>query len=209
MRKHENVGQLDIFAELAALAADRELVEGVRKLFASTTRGLAGRVAEFEQWTKQYGIFGCIQKSHAWRLVPTHSGKPTAECRASVLAADLGCDHYTHECQCVGGYIYRGTCTGCDWESDTDRAEESAASLDAVDHAHPGWRDDPVLDIGPRPDSPKALAEWVAKAEQAIGSRPPGWPCITPRQSGLCRAVPGRSPWDGYDIAERDARQDR
>ena len=199
-------GQLDIFDALADLEADEkdrhERLHGIPVLFASTTRGTDARTAEFDAWTKKWGHFRSLCDSHAWTVQPTAPSQRTDICQPTVLSSDLRCTCYRHRgdtpCQCVGGLLYRGACTGCTWES-ADVGGENDAVNAALDHAHPGWLDDLDHPVAPPPwDKPDT---WKKKTRQKIGDRPDGWPIITTRTAPGLRSVPGRSPWGGYDIA--------
>ena len=204
----EIAGQLDIFAELDLIAAaerrQHEQDSGVPTLFASPSRGLRARQVEYERWTATWGRCASIGVSHAWTIAPCCPDTPTRQCQPTVLSADLRCDCTARHCHCVGDLLYKGACCGCEWESAIARDDESDAATDALDHAHPGWRADPVLECGPIPEAPRQRKHWIARVEQLRGPRPNGWPMITARTSGT-RAVSGRSPWGGYDIAAKYA----
>lgn len=45
---------------------------------------------------------------------------------------------------------------------------------------------------------------WKKQVIALYGDRPPGWPVITDRTPPGLRAVEGRSPWGGYDVAVQD-----
>lgn len=205
--------QLDIFDVFEAIAVDEqqraEALYGVPKLFASTTRGPAARRAEFDQWSERWGHFNSYHDSHAWLPATCHSSDPTPTCQATVLCVSLGCicDH-RRACECVTAHLYRGACTGCDWESDVFHEGADGGVLDALDHAHPGWREDPVVEVR-RPEKRAQVEKWRAGIEAQIGPRPEGWPIITPRGGSGTRSVPGRSPWGGYDVADCNARGER
>lgn len=202
----ETAGQIDIFDMIAEIAADEhtrhEQIHGIPILFASTTRGIEAREAEFDTWKQQWGHFGSICASHAWTPEPTAPNQRTDTCQPTVLSADLRCTCYRHRtdtpCHCVGGLLYRGACTGCTFESDDFDHENDAVNA-ALDHAHPGWLNDLDHAVAPAPmDKPDA---WKRKTRQKIGDRPTGWPVITTRTTPGLRSVPGRSPWGGYDVA--------
>jgi hypothetical protein len=124
-------------------------------------------------------------------------------CTPTVLSRDTGepGDHLE----------YRGACLGCGWVSDRahrlSRGGENAAVEDAHDHTHPGWREIPVVEAPPTPDSPRAYARGLARWRDRWGSLfPDGWldhggPIRTKRSPGGTRHVPGRAPGGGYDLA--------
>ena len=65
---------------------------------------------------------------------------------AQVFDANLGCRHFgTAGCYCVGGFIYRAYCHGCQWWGPI-RASANAAWEAQLDHCWPGWRDLPVIE---------------------------------------------------------------
>jgi len=200
--------QLDIFGVLEEVAQDRPPL----CLYHSPARGLAARAAGFEAWRKEHGSFGSLLRAHAWTLqIGGAPGTPADRCQAAVLSVDLrpdlrhpdegpGCD-----CTAADAYLYRGACRGCDWEAPVPRDDENAAAEDALDHAHPGWRDLPVMPT--MPGDPKKLARWTAEVSAVY---PAGWleaagPVRTWRQGLGTRHVPGRSPWGGYDVGVPEA----
>jgi hypothetical protein len=204
-------GQLDIFDALADLEADEkdrhERLYGIPILFASTARGIDARTAEFDAWKKRWGHFRSLCDSHAWVVETTAPSERTDTCQPTVLTADLRCTCDRHRddtpCQCVGGLLYRGACTGCAWEAGDVGGENDAVNA-ALDHAHPGWLNDLSNAVAPPPwDKPDP---WK-KTRQKIGERPHGWPVITTRTAPGLRSVPGRSPWGGYDIAHSVAHE--
>ena len=175
----------------------------VPKLFATTARGAQAHIAEFREWKYEFGHFDCIRVSHAWVASPMTPTEPTDTCQPTVLHAGLWCHHgggRNKGCQCVGGGLFWAFCRGCDWEGNDRHDDETAAVFDALDHAHPGWRDSPVVEAASPAAKEKAAGRWIANVHDLYGDRPDGWPIITERMGGL-RAVPGRSPWGGYDIA--------
>lgn len=176
--------QLDLLDELRRVEREDSERRGVPRLFGSAARGLDARTAELDRWKEVYGTFGCLRDSHAWHVPVTAPSRPTMTCQATLLSADLCCDHEPGaRCECVGDDVWRGACTACQWEG-AIRADEDHAVADALDHCFPGWREDaptPVGEVGDR-------------------HRPTGWPSVTTRSAGAgTRAVPGRSPWGGYD----------
>lgn len=207
-------GQLDIFDALADLEADktgeRARTHGVPVLFASTTRGIAARQAEFDAWSRRWGQAGSICDSHAWLPQITAPTAPTDTCQPTVLWADLRCSCFRPStdtpCQCVGELLYRGACTGCTFETG-DFDDENDAVNAALDHAHPGWLSD--LEHAVPPVGSEKTATWQRKTRNKIGERPGGWPVITTRTAPGLRSVPGRSPWGGYDIAHSVAHAHR
>ena len=129
--------------------------------------------------------------------------QPWPTCTPTVLSRDSG-DPDDH-------LEYRGACLGCGWVSDrTHRLRhggENAAVEDAHDHTHPGWREIPVVQAPPTPDSPSAYDRGLARWRERWGFLfPDGWldrggPIRTKRSPGATRHVPGRAPGGGYDLA--------
>lgn len=127
-------------------------------------------------------------------------------CKPLILTVDLRCDHHRVTCACVGGLIYRHACT-CGLLAPACE-DENGAVEDAMDHAWSGWRDLPVHTTwrhdGPPAKQANATEKWLTAALQA--GYPSGWleaggPVRTRRIAGGHRHVPGRTPWDGYDLA--------
>jgi hypothetical protein len=128
-------------------------------------------------------------------------------CTPTILSRDTG-ERTNH-------LEYAGACLGCGWVSDrTHRLRyggENAAVEDAHDHTHPGWREVPVVEAPPTPDSPGAythqIARWRERWEQLLPDRwlERGGPIRTPRSRGGTRHVPGRAPGGGYDLSADDA----
>ncbi len=206
MGRAVDAGQLDMFAMLAADETEERSRGGIPTLFAGPGRGLIARRAAAEQWAREWAAvvrIGARYVSRAWSTYDPST--PTATCQAIVLSADLRCGLPEHDhgddCLCVGDLVYRGFCRGCDWEAHDVHGRENRAAADALDHAHPGWRDSPVVPALACDSSNKAKATWVRRAREAYGDRPEGWPIITDRRGIGSRAVPGRSPWGGYDVA--------
>ncbi|MFC5127438.1 DUF6349 family protein [Pseudoclavibacter helvolus] len=120
------------------------------------------------------------------------------------------CSHGWHAgCLCVGGLVQRAICEPCSWQA-IGSGDEVIAQWH--DHAWPGWRELPLLPDEMRPhgggvgpgamDKRKAkqAREWLAAAypqEFQVG----GAPMLTHRESPGTRAVPGYSPWGGFDIS--------
>ncbi|WP_221936742.1 DUF6349 family protein [Skermania sp. ID1734] len=181
--------QLDLFAELERSEREANEANGIPSLFGSPARGLVARQDEFEEWQRTYGSFASLCDSHAWVVEWTAPSAVTDTCQATVLHADLRCDH-DEPCYCVGDLVCRGACTGCAWEGGAVRASEDDAVADALDHCFPGWRQSPIV------VSQKGRGEVTQHP-----TRPDGWPIIVERGPGAGRRpVPGRSPWGGYDV---------
>lgn len=124
-------------------------------------------------------------------------------CCPVILSVDLRCrDHWRVPCSCVGDLLYLHACTGCGHVDDA-RSSENLAAEDAMDHAWPEWRDLPVLATS-MPDERRQQAAWT---EVALEHYPAGWlerggPVRTARSRAGSRHVPGRTPYNGYDMAE-------
>lgn len=193
-------GQLDLLALLADDAGANGPEEAGRSLYATATRGVGARPAEFDLWRTQHGAVGSLRISHAWRVGISHPAVPTEQCQPTVLDCDLRCSCFDGSCHCVGDLIYRGGCLRCDWEGEERRGEDGAVA-DGLDHAHPGWRDSPIV-TALRYDATKRRGQlWQDTVLTEYGDRAAGWPIITDRPGDGTRAVPGRSPWGGYDVA--------
>lgn len=198
--------QLDLFAMAAADERDQtERTHGVPSLYARRYDTISGYTDAFARWQREWGHFASYPHSHAWHPCLTLSADALDAldtCQATLLLADLRCTHYD-TCFCVGDLLYRGFCRGCGWHSPPAR-DENIAVLATLDHAHPGWRDDPIVPSVPHDPGPHRGRHntWLAAVtELHQGPRPTGWPIITRRGPHGHRAVPGRSPWGGYDVA--------
>jgi hypothetical protein len=178
-------------------------------LFSSPARGIIARGEEAAAWQAEHGIAKSPTRSHAWQYGPWMPD-PTEEHGASVLSAHVDpspvCPghHATVSWYAPGHHlIYRGCCTGCDWEAGQTADCENGAAEDALDHAWPGWRDLPVVkQLGYEPTKAQ-LARWVEQVSKAC---PPGWlqaggPIRTMRDGVGYRSVPKATPFGGYDAA--------
>ena len=159
--------QLDLFHELERIEREAREANGIPSSFTSSARGLGERLAEFEAWRGRYGAFDSLRESHAWVVEWTAPNAATETCQATVLQADLRCDH-DQPCYCVGDLVCRGACTGCSWEGGTVRASEDDAVADALDHCFPGWRQSPIV-------------SQKGRGEVTHPTRPDGWPAQRPR----------------------------
>lgn len=142
------------------------------------------RRAEFES---ERGTLGIAFWSHMWHC--SNRQEPSGAHPIEVLFAYLACDtiHRGIECQCIGSHVYRAWCGQCCRWSQI-HTDESAAVEDMHDHCWPGWR---ALPVGTAADRPE---HWTQ----------PGAPIVTRRAAIGRRAVPGRSPYGGYDLAAPD-----
>lgn len=139
-----------------------------------------------------------------------------AGCAATCLSRDVDEDSP------LGHMEFRGACLGCGWVADAawpileaptrdHGGGENHAVEDALDHAFPGWRDLPVVQVPPSgdigPAHAKAVAAWRAKVDPAL---PPGWidrggPIRTRRSAYGTRHVPGRTVGvPGYDVCANE-----
>lgn len=187
-------------------------------LYDSPARGIAAREAEFAAWKEEHGRFGSAARSHAWHVSITHRESPTSRCQPTALSADTrapdaryGGARYPVPCECqqvIDSLMYRGACTGCDWEGES-RTGENPAAEDAHDHAWPGWRDLPTVPKVPEWTTLQSKKERQARDRWlaiVIPVHPPGWleaggPIRTLRQPMGTRHVPFATPWGGYDMA--------
>jgi hypothetical protein len=214
----KTVEQLDLFADLDAAAAAEAKVERQRifdqapSMFGdATARGFFARVEAMRAWDETYGHFDCLRRSHGWRdEIGGHGfgrGRvPCSDvCPPITLVADLRCNHYEHDCCCVGDLVYRGACLHCDWEGEI-RDDHNGAVEDAQDHAWPGWRDLPIVPRRPEPGTNArqmaAMARWVGDVNAVY---PDGWlegggPIRTVRGYYGTRHVPNHTGFGGYDL---------
>lgn len=200
--------QLDLFAMAAADEQAERETHGIPTLYAFESDDLADYDRVFDQWQQDWGRFNSIAQSHAWRFAISDSfyrPRPLSGCQPVIMHASTSCHHHrwTERCMCVGAYNspFRARCRGCTWRSELV-ATETDAVLAALDHTHPGWRQSPI--VGSRPfDGIKKQQRWDDDVAGLYGDRPDGWPIITARPGDGDRAVPGRSPWGGYDIDAR------
>ena len=206
-------GQLDLFADIDAAAAAATEAEAQRRfdearsMFDSNVRGFFARIAAADEWSEEHGHFDCLRRSHAWRaeIGGGRSDEPTEVCRPITLTADLRCDHYRDECNCVGDLVYRGACLHCDWEGPV-RDDHNGAVEDAHDHAWPGWRELPCVPRRPESGtSAKQETVMTRWAETVNDVYPDGWlesggPIRTVRGEYGTRHVPDHTGFSGYDL---------
>lgn len=128
------------------------------------------------------GASGIARWSHCWSR-GWRASRPAGAHPIEVVTAELRCDHYGQDCQCVGDMVYRAWCWDCEHWSVIATCERTAVE-DIHDHCWPGWRD---LPVGPTADRE---AHW----EQA------GAPILTERGPVGTRPVPGRNPFGGYAL---------
>jgi hypothetical protein len=200
--------QLDLFKMAAAHAQAERETHGLPTLYAFDSDDLADYDRVFHQWQQDWSRFNSIDQSHAWRFAINDSfGRPVpmSGCQPVIMHASTGCHHHhwTQRCLCVGTYNspHRARCRGCTWRSELV-ATETAAVLAGLDHAHPGWRQSRTVRSRPY-EGTKKQQRWDDEVVGLYGDRPGGWPIITARPGEGDRAVPGRSPWGGYDIDAR------
>jgi len=77
---------------------------------------------------------------------------------------------------------------------------EAEGQLDCWHYCPPARSDTPLPHDSHEP-SPKQRRRWNEEVDKLYGDRPEGYPIITERTAPGTRAVPGRSPWSGYDVA--------
>lgn len=122
--------------------------------------------------------------SHMWAsdfaTQPTRGAHPM-----EVVSAHLECRCRREvSCQCVTALVYRAWCGDCAYWTSI-HAGETAAVEELHDHCWPGWRS---LPVGLNADREE---HWTQH----------GAPVVTARGEHGRRAVPGRSPYGGYDLA--------
>lgn len=109
-------GQLDLFDALAEIETEqreqRIAIHGIPHLFATSARGLAARQRAVTEWANQWGHFGCYRISHGFHAATCSPHSPADRCQPTVMAADLGCEHFHEDCQCVGAVLWLGVCRG-------------------------------------------------------------------------------------------------
>jgi hypothetical protein len=157
------------------------------------------------------------ERERYWGIAICHPGgwgrdtdEPTDTCRPTLLSLDMRCNCWNRRgeerCQCVGYYLFRGSCRGCSWYGPA-RTSEDAAVYDTHDHCYPGWRELPVI-IGPIPETGSgkkgtSIDSFIARLE-SIGY-PPGWiqaggPIRERRQQGGTRAHTVHTGYGNYTI---------
>jgi hypothetical protein len=197
-----------MFAEIEATEREQRAPEAPC-LFGLDLVGYFARLELAEHWNAVYGDTATsIRAAHAWMPCVTQMfahHEPTAQCRPTILLADLRCDHYRGNCCCVGDLLYRAACFGCTWEGPA-RTRENTAAEDAHDHAWPGWRELPLVprrpEAGTSTKQKAATARWV----EAVNDRyPQGWlessgPIRTARGHAGTRHVPDHTGFGGYDL---------
>lgn len=204
------VGQLDLLAEIERIERHRTPHAPLR--FHQDDTWTPGEIeTAFELWAEEHGRLGCITHSHMWHETDyDHMGldiTDPAQLNAWAgdrrhlhlsFTADLRCIGHGRghhgPCYCVGQIIHRSFCLDCQtWTPVRDN--ETAAVRDQLDHGWPGWRDLPILHrTGIAADSPLTIPEDYPRQWQT-----PGAPCLTARRPMGTRAIPGNSPWGGYD----------
>ena len=187
--------QLDLFAMAAADERDQtERAHGVPSLYARRYDTISGYTDAFARWQRDWGHFASYPHSHAWHPCLTLSAddlEATDTCQASLLLADLRCTHYD-TCFCVGDLLYRGFCRGCGWHSPPAR-DENIAVLATLDHAHPGWRDDPIVPSVPHDPGPHRGATTGGSRPSPNCTRDPD-PPAGPSSPAVARTDTGPSP---------------
>lgn len=100
-----------------------------------------------------------------------------------------------------GRMHYQARCRPCQWQG-PDRSTENLAVEDAMDHAWPQWREQPVMPAPPY--GKQQRADWLEHARRIY---PPGWvdsggPILEHRGPGQTRHHDG-TEWGGYSMAAR------
>lgn len=159
--------------------------------------------AAFKRYKAEHGDFGCIPRSHMWHRALTHPPLEVQGHSLHVFSADARCD--LEECDhraapLPGTTVTQAICPGCEWH--TIRARDSVV-VAWHDHALPGWRELPVYDRDVDRSNARSIAALRRWAER---EHPADWqfngaPVITQRSPHSHRAVPGYSPFGGYDIS--------
>lgn len=196
--------QLDLLALLAEIDPP-PIPPKPASIFTFRARTLNEYRAREDQWRKEdpENGFGMVFVAHAWTAYPYVVTSVPGQCDAVVIHANLSCHHIKSrdgQCECVGNRVYRSICEHCGFHSAV-YADEDAAVLDGLDHAYPGWRDSPIVPSCRSGADKKKTNRWETTVREAYGERRRGWPMITDRETSGARAVQGRSPWKGYDVA--------
>ncbi|MFZ2510992.1 MAG: DUF6349 family protein [Gordonia sp. (in: high G+C Gram-positive bacteria)] len=172
-------------------------------IFGHRGRTLLDYRVRLDRWCAENGTrLDCLRMAHAWAA---QYGTPVAlrgQCHPIRISASLGCPHHVWDggpCECVGGHVYRTICEHCGWHSPA--TDDSSAVLAGLDHAYPGWRTSPIAPAQNSGGSQAKAKRWAKNVVELYGDRPLGWPVITDRAGPGLRAVEGRSPWGGYDVA--------
>jgi hypothetical protein len=172
--------------------------------------------AAFAHWQfLNRGVLGSYAASRMWhRAIAVPGNVQVGEHGFDMFTADLRCnddDHRHGNCSCLGDLVYQSVCEPCGWHAITDGENKAVEAWH--DHAIPGWRELPIVpspiqmvDASMRPS--KQAREWVEEHYPET-MRFPGAPVITERPNLGHRHVPGRSPWNGYDLSHTAVDPDR
>ncbi|MEU3566919.1 DUF6349 family protein [Kitasatospora sp. NPDC036755] len=187
-------------------AASQAIYEGTRDRSLATDS--AACVQAITAWTAAHTAVGAINRHNAHLALPATIPRNTRRSTWQLGYAAPGfrgnrpatpTNHHTatrldrwvhHELQ------RRGACLSCTWEGPI-RPRHNDAIEDALDHAHPGWRDLPALPQGAtRKSGPQLRAH-----REAI--YPPGWldnggPYKVFTTTANDRHEAGRAPGGGY-----------
>lgn len=174
--------------------------------------------AALDRWRTQYGHHGCYPFSHMWHpdlcdqpLILEHHQlhlyNADGRCDLHIYGvASPGRDQADHDHSAnplPGQLMTQSNCPACRWHH-IDPSERKVVEA-WHDHAFPGWRELPVLPTklarnrGEKKTNAKIL-DW-ALAHYPTSFQINGAPIITERNSDATRAVAGRSPFGGYDLA--------
>ena len=172
--------------------------------------------AAFDRWRAQYGHHGCIPFSHMWHPAlcdppllleehQLHLYNAATRCDLRTYGASPGRDEANHDHRAnplPSESMAQANCPPCRWHHIDSSSQKVIEAWH--DHAFPGWRNLPVLPAklarnrGEKKADAKVL-DW------AVTTYPADWqisgaPIITERDTYATRAVPGRSPFGGYDL---------
>ena len=198
-----------MFAEIEATEREQRAALAP-SLFGLDQVGYFARLELAEHWNAVYGDTATsIRAAHAWMPCVTQMfahHEPTAQCRPTILLADLRCDHYRGNCCCVGDLLYRAACFGCTWEGPATRPARTPpprTPTTTPGQAGASCRSCPAAPSrAPASKQKAATARWVEAVNDLY---PHGWlesggPIRTARGHGGTRHVPDHSGFGGYDL---------
>lgn len=166
--------------------------------------------AAWSRYVFENGHFNCLQASHMWHRPYIQEKQLTVGAHTmDRFEADLHHSHlcpgsrYQSEtpCTCLGSTLYQAICTACGWHHISSSENDMLGAWH--DHAMPGWRTLPVAPEGWRNDMSGKLSK---NGRDFLDAYPTEWtfagaPILAARSGIGTRAVPGRSPFGGYDFA--------
>ncbi|MGJ9405282.1 DUF6349 family protein [Nesterenkonia aurantiaca] len=149
----------------------------------------------YERWCEIHGRLASCQRSHMWHQIGGRQATTRLwGHRLDVMNAELRPYAGHHG---PGVLLYQAICEFCEWHTFGSEAE---VVEDWHDHAHPGWRDLPVMPLDIRSRTETAILDWI-RDRYTIDMQVGGAPIVTERTAIGTRHVPGYSPFGGYDLS--------